>query len=68
MVKSDLFLVPDDDGSLGKISPENSFILSMKKEIKKIKITNSLLRTLEKDFENRMIRIQKKLDETYKKK
>lgn len=68
MVKSDLFLVPDDDASLAKMPPENNFIINMKKEIKKIKITNSLLKTLEKDFENRMIRIQKKLDETYKKK
>lgn len=67
MVKSDLFMLPDKETDLNKINPGLLFIIDLKKEIRKIKITNSLLKTLETDYQNFSIKMKKKMVE-YKKK
>lgn len=67
MVKSDLFLIGDNEETLNKLGPEYAFIKDLKKEIRSIKITNSLLKTLEADYENFSIKIKKRMAEYSKK-
>lgn len=61
MVKSDLFLLPDNEDALNKIGDDIAFIKNLKKEIRNIKITNSLLKTLETDYENFIINMKQKM-------
>lgn len=67
MVKSDLFLIADNEEALNILGPEYAFIKDLKKEIRSIKITNSLLKTLEADYENFSIKIKKRMAEYSKK-
>jgi len=67
MVKSELFLVPNNEEAINKMSEDICFIKNMKKEIRNIKITNSLLRTLEIDYENFSIKMKSKMAQFNKK-
>lgn len=61
MVKSELFLVANNEQDLAKMSDETRFIKNLKKEIRKIRITNNLLKTLEVDYENFKLKMKAKM-------
>ena len=61
MVKSELFMVPDTVEGMNKMSDEVAFIKNLKKDIRNIKITNSLLKNLEIDYENFRIKMKSKM-------
>ena len=67
LVKSELFLVANTDEAVDKMSDEVSFIKNLKKGVANIKITNSLLRTLERDYENFSIKMNAKMAQFNKK-
>jgi len=61
MVKSELFLVPNNEKDVNKMSEDVSFIKNLKKEIRNIKLTNSLMKILENDYENFIIKMKFKM-------
>ena len=56
--KSELFLIENDES----IKEEFKFILNIKKDINEIKITNTLLKKLENDYEQCILKIAEKLE------
>lgn len=67
LVKSELFLVANSEEAVAKMSDEVSFIKNLKKEIRNIKITNNLLKTLERDYENFSLKMKAKMAQFNKK-
>ncbi len=60
--KSELFLITNDEKEWENIKEELRFMLTVKKEIQKIKITNFLLKNLENDYEKFISKISQKLE------
>ena len=60
--KSELFKITQNEVEAGNVKEEIAFIRNLKKEICKIKITNSLLKNLENDYENCISKISSKLE------
>ena len=60
--KSELFLISNHDENLKNIREDLKFILNLKKELRNIKITNSLLKNLENDYETCISKIAQKLE------
>lgn len=61
--KSELFLITNDKEDLANIKEGLKFSIYLKKDIGNIKITNSLLKNLEKDYETCISKISQKLEE-----
>lgn len=60
-------MVANNDEAVSKMSEDIRFIKNLKKEVANIKITNSLLRTLEIDYENFSIKMKAKMAQFNKK-
>jgi len=60
--KSELFRVSFSETEMGNIKEEHLFLGNLKKEIVNIKITNSLLKNLENDYDKCISKISRKLE------
>lgn len=60
--KTELFLFNNEENSVDLLKEEFKFILNLKKEVSEIKITNTLLKNLEIDYEQCISKISLKLE------
>lgn len=59
--KSELFLIENEDDK-DNIKEDFKFIFNLKRDINEVKITNSLLKKLENDYEQCISKIAQKLE------